>query len=58
MPIFVVLAYLAFWAALVAGYVMNVVALIGSSFEPLTGFVVARIVGVVVPFLGAVLGWF
>lgn len=41
----------------VAGWVMNIVALTQSSFEPITGMLVARIIGVFLAPLGAVLGY-
>jgi len=39
------------------GWVMNIVSLAHSSFEPLTGMVVLRVIGIFVPPLGAVLGY-
>lgn len=41
----------------VGGWIANIVKLIGSNFDPLTGFVVARVVGVFVPPVGAILGF-
>lgn len=52
------LAYFALVIAIIVGYIMNVIDLIHSDFNPLTGFVVARIIGLVVVPLGAVLGYF
>ncbi len=40
------------------GYIANLMKLIGSDFDPLTGLVVARVVGVFVGPVGAVLGFF
>lgn len=40
------------------GWVLNVIDLLGTSFDPLTGLAVARVIGVFVPPLGAVLGYF
>lgn len=40
-----------------AGWLANVVKLMGSSADPLTGMVIARAIGVFVPPLGAVLGY-
>lgn len=39
------------------GWVANVVKLIGSNFDPITGLVIARCIGVVLAPLGAVLGF-
>lgn len=44
-------------AASTIGWIANVVQLAGSSFDPLTGIVVLRVIGVFVPMLGAVLGY-
>lgn len=40
------------------GWVLNIVALFGSDLGEITGMFVLRIVGVVIPFIGAILGWF
>lgn len=40
------------------GWVLNIVTIAGSSFTPLTGLLVLRIVGIFVAPLGAVLGYF
>ena len=40
------------------GWVMNIIALIHTNFTPLTGMVVARVIGVFVAPLGAILGFF
>lgn len=39
------------------GWIANIVKLVGSNFDPLTGMVVARAVGIFVAPLGAVLGF-
>lgn len=39
------------------GWVANVVKLVGSDFDPITGLVIARCIGVVLAPLGAVLGF-
>lgn len=39
------------------GWVLNIVAVAQSSFDPLTGIVVLRCIGIFVPPLGAVLGY-
>lgn len=41
----------------VGGWIANIVKLVGSSFDPLTGLVVARVIGIFVAPLGAVLGF-
>lgn len=41
----------------VGGWVANVVKLIGSNFDPITGLVIARCIGVVLAPLGSVLGF-
>jgi len=42
----------------VGGWIANIVKLIGMNFEPITGMAVGRVVGVFVPPLGAILGFF
>ena len=39
------------------GWVMNIVKVFGSSFDPIAGQVVLRVVGIFVPPLGAVMGY-
>ena len=39
------------------GWIMNIVSLVGSNFDPITGLVIARIIGVFVGPLGVVLGF-
>jgi hypothetical protein len=39
------------------GWVMNIVTLCNSEFEPITGMLVARIVGIFIAPLGIVLGY-
>lgn len=52
----------AFWGAAVlaigVGWVLNIIALAGMSFDPITGLAVLRVIGVFIPPLGAVLGYF
>ena len=43
--------------AIAYGWVMNIVAIAGSTFDPLTGLVVLRCIGVFVAPLGVVLGY-
>lgn len=40
------------------GWVLNIIELAGMSFEPITGLAVLRVIGVFIPPLGAVLGYF
>ena len=51
-----------FWIGLflggLFGWVMNIIELIGMTFDPITGMAVARIIGIFVAPLGAVLGYF
>lgn len=50
------------WVALAiaggVGWVWNIVKLIAMNFDPLTGLLVVRIVGIFVPPVGAVVGYF
>lgn len=46
------------WVAAVVGWIMNIVAIAGSSFDVIGGMLVLRIVGIFVAPLGAVLGYF
>lgn len=40
-----------------AGWVMNIMTIAGSSFNDLTGLLVLRVVGIFIAPMGAVLGW-
>ncbi len=51
------LAVIVIWLLGIGGWIANVVKIVGSSFDPITGLVVARCIGVVVGPLGAVLGY-
>lgn len=51
------LLYLAIIAALVYGWIMNIVALAGSNFSDLNGILVLRIAGIFVAPLGTVMGY-
>lgn len=51
------LAYLALLIAGVAGWVMNIVAIVHTVNQPITGLLIARLVGVPAAPLGAILGW-
>lgn len=46
------------WLAGVVGWCLNIYKIIGSDFGMLTGMLVARIIGVFVAPLGAILGFF
>jgi len=50
--------YLIVGLAGVVGWVMNIVDIVNSDFSSITGMLVVRIIGVFVPPLGAVLGYF
>jgi hypothetical protein len=51
------LVIIGLWLAAVAGWVMNIITIAHSSFTPLEGLLVLRIVGIFVAPLGAILGW-
>lgn len=51
-------AALAFWLAVVVGWIINLVALFSTSFDPLTAVAVLRVVGFFIPPLGAIMGYF
>lgn len=53
-----IVAYVLIAAVVFVGWVMNIVALIHTSFDPLTGLAVARAIGVGLVPLGSVLGYF
>ena len=42
----------------IGGWIANIVKIVGMSFDPLSGIAVARIAGIFVAPLGAVLGYF
>jgi hypothetical protein len=50
--------YLIVGLAGVVGWVMNIVDIANSDFDNITGMLVIRVIGVFVPPLGAVLGYF
>lgn len=41
----------------IGGWIANIVKLVGSNFDPITGMVIARAIGIFVAPLGAVLGF-
>lgn len=53
----VILVWLAMLAVGGYGWVMNIIKIAGAGFDPLSGLVVLRVVGVFVAPLGAVLGY-
>lgn len=54
--------YVLFWLIVLVvvgiGWVMNIIDLLGTSFDPITGLAILRVVGIFIPPLGAVLGYF
>lgn len=48
--------YIVAAATLAVGYVLNIVSLITTAET--TGWIIARTAGIVIPFVGGVLGWF
>lgn len=52
------LTYLAVLLGLLVGWIMNIVAIIGSMGDAITGMFIARLVGTVVFPLGGILGYF
>jgi len=45
------------WIAGAIGWVLNIIELVHSLTGPITAMFIARCVGVIIPFLGAVLGY-
>lgn len=45
-------------ASMLVGYVINIVDLVHSTLAPMTVLVLLRFIGIIVPFLGGVLGLF
>ena len=52
------LTVLTFWCFAIAGYVMNIVSILNTSFEPMTTLLVLRLIGIFVAPLGSALGLF
>ena len=48
---------LVFIVALVSGWILNIYCVATGSFDPITGLMVLRVVGIFIPPLGAVLGF-
>lgn len=40
------------------GWVMNIVEVFGSNFSVITGELILRVIGIFLPFIGGVVGWF
>lgn len=56
--VFLGLLAVIFLTAALIGYVINIFALAGMSFDPITPLLVLRAVGIFVLPLGAILGWY
>jgi hypothetical protein len=54
----ITIALFFFWVAAVVGWILNIVAIAGSSFDVLSGMLILRVIGIFVAPLGAVLGYF
>lgn len=52
------IGYTIIFIVALVGWVMNIVAVVHSSFETISGLLVARIIGIFAAPLGAVLGYF
>lgn len=50
-------AIIAIWLAAIWGWVLNILTIFESSFTPLTGQLVLRVIGVFVAPLGSILGY-
>ena len=44
--------------ALVIGWFLNIIAIVHTASDVLTGMFIGRVIGVFVPFVGGILGWF
>lgn len=53
-----ILTYMAILLGLAIGWIMNIVKIVGSMGDAITGFFIARLAGTVVFPLGGVLGYF
>lgn len=54
--LFILLCYFAFVAAMLIGWVKNIIAIVGSD-GTITGMLIGRVIGVFVPPIGSILGW-
>ena len=52
------LVFIIVWLALAVGWVMNVVEIVQTVSDPITGMFILRCVGIIVAPLGGVLGYF
>lgn len=57
MNIWAAFTIVAIWLAGILGWVLNLVTIFDSSFSPITGPLVLRIIGVFIAPIGAVLGY-
>lgn len=55
---FITFSMFALWCAGIVGWVLNIIQLFSTSFDPLTAVAVLRVIGVFFPPLGAVMGYF
>lgn len=46
------------WLVMLVGWVLNIVKLCDMTFDPMTGKAIIRIAGILIPPLGAVMGYF
>lgn len=53
-----IIGYICLFAAFIYGYVCNILSIIGTLGDPITGLFIARCFGVVAAPLGAILGYF
>ena len=58
MPFIFIFVYLALLVVGLIGWVMNIVEIVETCCDPLTGMLVVRIAGILIAPLGAVLGYF
>jgi hypothetical protein len=58
MKAFTGLVFISAAIALLIGWVMNVIALFGLTLESPLGWIIGRVIGVFIPFVGGVLGYF
>ncbi len=54
---FIGLIFISIWLAALGGWIANIVKVLGDAGNPITGWFIARIVGVFLPPVGSVLGY-
>jgi hypothetical protein len=54
----ITIAIVLIWVVGVIGWIMNIIAIAGSSFDVISGMLILRVIGIFVAPLGAVLGYF